>query len=178
MNLAEITKMKGKKPTAENAAEILMDLVYVGNGQGIYHCLNEEDVKRIMSHPNVMHASDGSTIEFGKAQPHPRSYGTYPRILGRYVREASLIPLTESIRKMTSLPASVLGLHDRGMIKNNFWADLVIFDPKKIIDNATWENPHQFPSGISWVLVNGKIVIEKGEKSGKLTGKVLKHSRM
>ena len=178
MNLAEITKMKGKKPTAENAAEILMDLVYVGNGQGIYHCLNEEDVKRIMSHPNVMHASDGSTIEFGKAQPHPRSYGTYPRILGRYVREENLIPLTESIRKMTSLPASVLGLHDRGMIKNNFWADLVIFDPKKIIDNATWENPHQFPSGISWVLVNGKIVIEKGEKSGKLTGKVLKHSRM
>ena len=178
MNLAEITKMKGKKPTAENAAEILMDLVYVGNGQGIYHCLNEEDVKRIMSHPNVMHASDGSTIEFGKAQPHPRSYGTYPRILGRYVREENLIPLTESIRKMTSLPASVLGLHDRGMIKNNFWADLVIFDPNKIIDNATWENPHQFPSGISWVLVNGKIVIEKGEKSGKLTGKVLKHSRM
>ena len=131
-----------------------------------------------MSHPNVMHASDGSTIEFGKAQPHPRSYGTYPRILGRYVRQANLIPLTESIRKMTSLPASVLGLHDRGMIKNNFWADLVIFDPNKIIDNATWENPHQFPSGISWVLVNGKIVIEKGEKSGKLSGKVLKHSRM
>ena len=108
MNLAEITKSKGQRPTVENAAEVLMDLVYIGKGQGIYHCLNENDVERIMSHPQVMHASDGSTIEFGKAQPHPRSYGTYPRILGRYVREKGIISLAESIRKMTGLPASVL----------------------------------------------------------------------
>ena len=178
MNLAEITKAKDKKPTADNAAEVLMDLVYVGNGQGIYHCLNEDDVKRIMSHPQVMHASDGSTIEFGKAQPHPRSYGTYPRILGRYVREKNLISLSESIRKMTSLPANVLGLKDRGIIKNNFWADLVIFNPKKIIDNATWENPHQYPTGINWVIVNGAIAVDNGNPSKKLYGKVLKHNEL
>ncbi|GIT57708.1 MAG: hypothetical protein Ct9H300mP18_11370 [Candidatus Neomarinimicrobiota bacterium] len=86
-----------------------------------------------------------STIKFGKAQPHPRSYGTYPRILGRYVREKNLIPLTESIRKMTSLPASVLGLQDRGKVKTTSGQILLFFDPNKIIDNATWEDPHQYP---------------------------------
>lgn len=153
-----------------------MDLVYEGNGKGIYHCLDEEDVKRIMSNPYVMHASDGSTIEFGKAQPHPRSYGTYPRILGQYVRDKNVISLVESIRKMTKLPASVLGLQDRGEIKKNYWADLVIFDENKIIDNATWENPHQFPSGINWVIVNGEVAIQNGNYLNSLSGKILKHS--
>ncbi len=178
MNLAEITKSKGQRLTVENAAEVLMDLVYIGKGQGIYHCLNENDVERIMSHPQVMHASDGSTIEFGKAQPHPRSYGTYPRILGRYVREKGIISLAESIRKMTGLPASVLGLKDRGVVKNSYWADLVIFNPNKIIDNATWEDPHQYPSGIDWVIINGAIALDHGNCSKELYGKVLKHNEL
>ena len=176
LNLAQITELKGQLPSPDNAAEVLMDLVYEGNGKGIYHCLNEEDVQRIMAHPKVMHASDGSTIEFGKAQPHPRSYGTYPRVLGKYVREKNVITLTESIRKMTKLPASVLGIKDRGQIRKGFWADLVIFDQSKIIDNATWKNPHQYPSGISWVLVNGKISINNGKYTDSLSGKILKHS--
>ena len=176
LNLAQITKLKGLSPTPDNAAEILMNLVYEGNGKGIYHCLNEEDVQRIMAHPRIMHASDGSTIEFGEAQPHPRSYGTYPRVLGQYVREKNVISLVESIRKMSKLPASVLGIKDRGEIKNGFWADLVIFDQHKIIDNATWENPHQYPSGVSWVLVNGKISLENGIPSKNLYGKVLIHN--
>ena len=176
MNLAKITESKGHKPTPDNAADVLIDLVYAGNGSGIYHCLNESDVQRIMAHPLVMHASDGSTIEFGKAQPHPRSYGTYPRILGRYVREQGIISLTESIRKMTKLPASVLGLNDRGQIKKGYWADLVLFDPKKIIDNATWEDPHQYPSGIDWVIINGAVALDHGNSSKELYGKVLKHN--
>ena len=176
LNLAQITELKGQLPSPENAAEVLMDLVYEGNGRGIYHCLDEEDVQRIMAHPQIMHASDGSTIEFGEAQPHPRSYGTYPRVLGKYVREKNVISLTESIRKMTKLPASVLGIKDRGEIKKGFWADLVIFDQKNIIDNATWNNPHQYPSGISWVLVNGKISLEDGNPSKNLNGKVLTHN--
>ena len=175
LNLAQITKRKGQLPSPDNAADVLMDLVYEGKGKGIYHCLNEEDVQRIMSHPKIMHASDGSTIEFGKAQPHPRSYGTYPRVLGKYVREKSVISLSESIRKMTKLPASVLGLKDRGEIKKGYWADLVIFDQDNIIDNATWDNPHQYPSGISWVLVNGEISVENGYTSKNLHGKVLIH---
>lgn len=177
MNLGEITASKGFDPTPENAADVLMDMVYAGGGSGIYHCLNEEDVKRYMAHPQVMHASDGSTVEFGKAQPHPRSYGTYPRILGRYVRDQGVLPLSESIRKMTQLPASVLGLTDRGEIKSGYWADLVIFNPNTIIDNATFEAPHQYPTGISYVLVNGKVAIENGIHSQILSGKVLKNTR-
>ncbi len=176
MNLGEITILKGFDPTPENAADVLMDMVYAGGGSGIYHCLNEADVKRYMAHPFVMHASDGSTIEFGKAQPHPRSYGTYPRILGRYVRDQGVLPLTESIRKMTQLPASVLGLTDRGGIKTGHWADLIIFDQKTIIDNATFKAPHQYPSGISYVLVNGIVAIDHGSPTQTLPGKVLKHT--
>ena len=152
-----------------------MDLVYDGGGSGIYHCLNEDDVKRIMAHPQVMHASDGSTIEFGNAQPHPRNYGTYPRILGKYVRDQGVISLAEAVRKMTTLPASILGLKNRGKIEKSYWADIVIFDPEKIIDNATWEKPHQYPSGILWVIVNGSISINNGIFSKKLNGKILKH---
>jgi len=174
-NLAEITELKDKTPTPENAAEVLMDMVYSGGGSGIYHCLHEDDVKQIMTHPFVMHASDGSTIEFGEAQPHPRNYGTFPRILGRYVRDQEVISLTESIRKMTKLPASVLGLNDRGEIKTGFWADVIIFDPNSIIDHATFVAPHQYPSGISYVLVNGRIAINHGKSTKSLSGKVLKN---
>ncbi|MBC8346941.1 MAG: D-aminoacylase [Candidatus Marinimicrobia bacterium] len=174
LNLAEITQSKGFKPTAENAAEVLMDMVYAGNGSGIYHCLNEDDVRRIMAHPQVMHASDGSTIQFNHALPHPRNYGTFPRVLGKYVRDLNVISLEEAIRKMTSFPASILGLSNRGKIKNDFWADLVVFNPKTIMDMATWDKPHQYPSGISWVIVNGKVAIDHGEWTNILSGKVLK----
>lgn len=176
MNLGEITSSRGLTPSPENAADVLMDMVYDGGGSGIYHCLNEEDVKRYMAHPYVMHASDGSTIDFGKAQPHPRSYGTYPRILGRYVRELGILSLPESIRKMTQLPASVLGLKDRGIIKSGYWADLVIFNPNTIIDNATFDAPHQYPTGISYVIVNGQVAVENQKKTNILSGKILKKS--
>lgn len=173
MNLAEITQLRGKKPTPENAAEVLMDLQLEGGGRGIYHCLNEDDVKRIMQHPLVMHGSDGATIEFGKAKPHPRSYGTYPRVLGRYVREQHVLPLEEAIRKMTSLPAKRLKLTDRGLLKEGMWADVVVFDPETVIDRATWTEPHQYPEGISYVLVNGTLVVDAGAWTGKFPGRVL-----
>jgi dihydroorotase/N-acyl-D-amino-acid deacylase len=153
-----------------------MDMVYAGNGSGIYHCLNENDVRRIMAHPQVMHASDGSTIQLNHAQPHPRNYGTFPRVLGLYVRKHNVISLVEAIRKMTSLPASILGLSNRGKIKKEYVADLVIFNPETIMDKATWDKPHQYPSGISWVLVNGKIAINNGKYTDSLPGKILKHS--
>ena len=173
-NLAEITKMRGNEPTPENAAEILMDLYYAGGGRGIYHCLIEEDVVRIMKHPLVMHASDGATIEFGKAKPHPRSYGTYPRILGRYVREQKALSLQESVRKMTSLPAKRLGLTERGVLKKGMWADIVIFDSQKVIDRATWTEPHQYPVGVLFVLVNGEPVIDNEERTAAYPGRVLR----
>lgn len=172
-NIAEITLMRGKKPTAANAAETIMDLQYAGGGRGIYHCLVEEDIERIMKYPRVMHASDGATIEYGKAKPHPRSYGTFPRVLGHYVREKKVISLVEAIRKMTSLPANRLELQDRGVLKEQMWADVVIFDPQMVLDRATWDEPHQYPLGIPFVVVNGILVIDDGKGTEVFPGKVL-----
>ena len=172
-NIAEITLVRGKEPTAANAAEIIMDLVYADGARGIYHCLAEEDVKRIMQHPRVMHASDGSTVKFGAAKPHPRSYGTYPRVLGRYVREKRVVSLADAIRKMTSLPAQRLRLQDRGILREGLWADIVVLNPRTVIDQATWTQPHQYPTGIDYVIVNGILVIDKGNWTGVFPGKVL-----
>ncbi len=121
-----------------------------------------------------MHASDGATIEYGKAKPHPRSYGTYPRVLGRYVREEKVVSLEEAIRKMTTLPAQRLNLQDRGALKEGMWADIVLFDPETVIDRATWTNPHQYPDGIPYVFVNGELVIMHGKWAGTHPGKVLR----
>ena len=174
-NLSEITQIRGKAPTAENAADTLMELIEAGSGSGIYHCIDEGDVVRIMNHPLVTCASDGSTVAFGEARPHPRNYGTYPRVLGHYVREKGVLPLEEAIRKMTSLPAQRLGIKDRGIIRKAAWADLVLFDPETVIDTATWESPHSYPKGIPHVLVNGVAVIKDSEWTGAFPGKSLRH---
>ena len=108
--------------------------------------------------------------------PHPRNFGTFPRVLGRYVREEKVLPLAEAIRKMTSLPASILGLTDRGTIKDGQWADLVIFDPATVADKATFEDPFQYPVGIDTVLVNGKVVLDEGKHTNARPGKVLRRT--
>ena len=126
-----------------------------------------------------MVGSDGSAlnIETAKGQPHPRSYGTFVRILGRYVREEKLLRLEEAVRKMTSLPAMRLGLQDRGLIKQNMKADLVLFDENEVIDNATFIKPHQYPSGVYNVVVNGVMVVEDKVHTGALPGQVLRHTK-
>ena len=111
--------------------------------------------------------------ELGRGKPHPRFYGTYPRVFKKYVVEEKLFPLEEAVRKMTSFPAQRLGLRDRGMIREGFWADIVVFDLKKIVDRATYDNPHQYPEGIAYVLVNGEVVVEMGAHNNILPGKVL-----
>ena len=107
-------------------------------------------------------------------KPHPRYYGTYPRILGKYVREEGVLTLENAIRKMTSFPAQRLGLLDRGLLKEGLWADVVVFDPETVKDKATYLDPHQFPEGILHVLVNGQIVVANGQQTGRLPGKVLR----
>ncbi len=142
---------------------------------------SEENVRKIMKKPWVMVGTDGYALKpegvLAKGIAHPRSYGTYPRILGRYVREEGLLKLEEAIRKMTSLPAKKLGLKDRGLIKERFAADIVIFDPEEILDLATYKEPHRYPRGIEYVLVNGELVVEKGKHTGRLPGKVLRFGR-
>lgn len=140
--------------------------------------MSEENTKSILAHPYCMVASDGSArATYGKlseGNPHPRSYGTFPRFLGRYVRDEKIVSLPEAIRKITSLPAETLGISDRGRIVAGMYADIVCFDFDNIIDKADYVKPHQYPEGIEYVLVNGEVVIDKGEHTGKLAGKVLK----
>ena len=140
---------------------------------------SEIDVKTVFDHRLSMVGSDGLALDpsgpTGVGVPHPRSYGTFPRVLNRYVGSDG-ISLERAIQICTSVPAAKLHLPDRGLIQNGNWADLVVFNPDLILDRATYENPHQFPMGISYVLVNGEIVIEKGNHTGKKPGKVLRHN--
>ena len=172
-NIAEITQMQGKESTFENAAETIMDIQYKGGAGAIYHSMCDEDLERIMKHPRVMHASDGSAVTFGQAKPHPRNYGTFPRVLARYVREKKMISLPEAVRKMTLLPASRLKLKDRGVLKKGMAADIVVFEPKTVADKATWQKPHQYAEGIPYVLVNGQLVIDDNKRTEAFPGKVL-----
>lgn len=137
----------------------------------------EEDVEQVLAHPLGAVASDtlalASTEESATGRPHPRCYGTFPRVLGRYVREKGLLPLEEAVRKMTSLPAQRLGLYTRGVIAQDMAADLVVFDPERIMDRATYEQPCQYPEGIEHVIVNGEVVLEHGQHTGRRPGQVL-----
>lgn len=167
-------ELKGLEPTLENGADLVIEAQVNGGASCIYHAMHEEDVERIMKHPQTMIASDGRLVRPGQGHPHPRWYGTFPRVLGHYVREKSVITLPEAIYKMTQLPASSLGLTNRGSIKENMMADLVIFDPNTIIDKATFEEPHQYPEGIHFVLVNGQVSIDESKFKGLKAGKVLR----
>ena len=136
---------------------------------------DEGNVKTVLSSPLASVASDSwVTAPAAGGKPHPRSYGTFPRVLGRYVREEKLLALEEAVRKMTSLPAGKIGLEGRGIIKEGCWADIVIFAPAAIKDRATFASPHQYPEGISHVIVNGQVVVDQGELTGARPGKVLK----
>jgi N-acyl-D-amino-acid deacylase len=173
--LQEISAARSKDPV-----EVIMDLIVESRGETPVVNFNQldEDVAAVMKHRAVMFGTDGYALApygiLGKGKPHPRSYGTHPRVLGKYVREERLLTIEEAIRKMTSLPAQRLGLQDRGLIKEGMYADLVIFDPQTIRDKATYTDPHRYPEGIHYVIVNGNIVIEKGKHNGVLPGKVLR----
>ncbi len=171
--LADVTKSRGLEPTIENAAEVAIDIQLKGGCSTIYHSMNEEDVVRIMRHPLTMIASDGEAPVFGQASPHPRAYGTFPRVLGRYVREKKVIGLEDAIRKMTSFPASRLKLYDRGVLRPRMKADVVVFDPAAIADKSEYTKPHQYSVGIRDVLVNGEAVLQDGKMTGALPGRVL-----
>ena len=141
--------------------------------------MREGDVCTVLSHPLSMVGSDASIrATYGvlsKGKPHPRAYGTFPRVLGRYIRELAVLRLEEAIRKMTSLPAQKLRLMDRGLIRNGMRADVVVFSPEEVSDEATYADPHHYPSGIKYVIVNGKMVIERGEHEKILPGTILRH---
>ena len=167
MTLSEIAEMHGKLPTEE-----LFDILVENDGVAscVLYQQSEENVKLIMKNSFSGFCSDG----IATGRPHPRLYGTFPRVLGRYVRVERVLELEEAIRKMTSLPAQRLGIADRGVLQVGMFADVVIFDAEKVIDNATYENPFQFPTGIEYVIVNGQIVVKRAEHTGALPGAVIR----
>lgn len=172
-NLTKIMSERGLEPTIANAAETVLQLLEKGQVRGIFHAISEPDLEAILADPTTMIASDGEVTIFAKASPHPRSYGTFPRVLSVYVREKKLLTLEDAVRKMTSFPAQRVGLVDRGILRPGMKADIVVFDPVRIRDRATYENPHQYPEGISVVLVNGVRVFENGAMTDSRPGVVL-----
>jgi len=172
-SLADLTRERGVPVNFENAAETAMSLQTKGSCSAVYHAIGEPDVERIMKSPYTMIASDGDIPVFGKGAPHPRSYGTFARVLGVYVRERRVISMEQAIHKMSGMPAARLRLGDRGLIKPGMKADIVVFDPDKVIDKATFEKPHQYSEGFVDVLVNGKFALLDGKVTAERPGRVL-----
>jgi len=173
--LSEIAKEWKTNPVDAMIDFLVKDSLRTG---GIFFSMNEEDVQMAVAQPWTSFCTDGGVYAtdgpLSTGKPHPRAYGTFPRILGRYVREAKLLPLEDAIRKMTSLPAQRVGLKERGILKTGFYADVVVFDPTTVIDKATFENPHQYSVGIHLVLVNGQPVWKEGVFAGNFPGRVLR----
>ncbi len=172
--LADMVRDRGLPLTIESGIQVVIELQLAGGFSAIYHSMDEEDVIRIMQHPWAMFETDGDLVGYGEGFPHPRSYGAFPRVLARYVRDLKVLTLEEAIRKMTSLPAAQIGQRERGVIREGMYADIVVFDPDRIQDLATYTDPHRYPVGIVHVLVNGVPVIRHGALTGEKPGRVLK----
>ena len=166
-------KMK-RKHTAVQEAELIIDMMLNGGAGMVFHGISEDDVKNIMQYPYNMIASDASIRVMNEGHPHPRGYGTNARVLSKYVREEKIISLEEAVRRMTSLPALKFNLNDRGLLRPGMAADIVVFDPLQVKDLSTFENPHQYTKGFSYVVVNGKLTLDQGMHTGIRAGKVLK----
>ena len=173
-NIVEITKLKQLENTVDNQVETILGIMRSGGAQMVYHSMGDEDVDRIMRYPFTAIASDGGVREFGVGVPHPRSYGTNARVLAEYVRKRNILTLEDAIRRMTSLPARTFGFKDRGMIREGMAADLLLFDPAKVQDKATYPEPHQYSEGFDYVVVNGQLMIDGSKLTNAKAGLALK----
>ncbi len=166
----------GEADPLETALDLILDTE--AQAQIVDFCMDERDVATILSHPSTIIVTDAEALAtdgpLSEGAPHPRTYGTYPRVLARYVREQALLTWEDAIHKMTGLPAARLGLRDRGSVREGAFADLVIFDPDTIADTATYARPHQYPEGIDHVLVNGRFVVSDGMQTEELPGRILR----
>ena len=172
--LAEVAAARGKDPV-----ETLLDLVVEDESRvgTVYFMMSEENVRKLIRLPWISFGSDAASMApegvFLEASTHPRAYGNFARLLGKYVREEKLLPLQEAIRKLTGLPATNLGLDRRGLLRKGYFADVVVFDPKAIADHATFERPHQYAVGVQHVFVNGEQVLKDGDHTGAKPGRAL-----
>ena len=177
LNITELAIKQGKKGSLEDEMETVLDLLEpVTRVQMVYHKMSEEDVKRIMSFPYGMIASDAGIVAYDVGNPHPRAYGTNSRVLAKYVREEGTLFLEEAIRKMTSFPAQKFQIANRGLLREGYFADIVIFDEEQIQDKASFDAPHAYAEGISHVLVNGMVVIEEASFTKTYPGVIIKRN--
>jgi N-acyl-D-aspartate/D-glutamate deacylase len=170
---ADIAAERGAAPTLDFAVALGIEIQQNGGASGVWHVADEADVRRILQYPWTMVSSDGAIGVLGEGHPHPRNYGAFARVLGRYVREEEVLPLAEAIRKMTALPAWRIGQPERGRIEAGRYADITVFDAERIADRATYRDPHQFAVGVVHVFVNGEPVVSDRSLTGAKPGRVL-----
>ena len=173
-SIEEVNLIKGKKHKAIEEAGTIIEMMEQGGADMVFHGMSDKDVKAIMQYPFNMFASDASIRMYGSGNPHPRGYGTNARILSKYVRDEKVISLEEAIRRMTSLPAQKFQLKNRGLLREGFAADIVVFDEQKVQDLSTYDKPHQYTTGFKYVLVNGQLTVEEGKHNGTRAGKTLR----
>ena len=173
-SIEEVNLLRGRKHKARDEAYTVMEMIKEGGAAMVFHGMSDSDVNRIMRYPFNMFASDGGIRILGQGAPHPRSYGTNARVLGKYVREDHVISLEEAVRRMTSLPAQKFQLRNRGLLREGFVADIVVFDAATVKDLATYEKPHQYSTGFKYVLVNGQVVIDNEMFTGVRSGVVVR----
>ena len=178
LSMAQVALKRGGGDSADAQLEAAREMLLEGGASMVYHFMSDQDVDRIMRHPQVSIASDASVIAYGEGAPHPRGYGNNARVLSRYVRARHLISLEEAIRKMTSLPATHFKLTGRGTIRAGAAADLVVFDPADVTDAATFESPHAYATGVAYVFVNGVAVVKGGAQTDARPGQVIANSLM
>jgi N-acyl-D-amino-acid deacylase len=173
-NISEVNKLMGRKPTAADEVETILEMVKRGSASMVFFSMDEGDLRTIMQYPYNMFASDAGIVRFGSGMPHPRAYGTNARILGQYVRDLKVIRLEEAVRRMSSLPAQKFQLRDRGILKEGMAADVLIFDEARVADLSTFQKPHAYSTGFSYVVVNGKLTVDEGKHTGVRAGVVLR----
>ncbi|MDA0379202.1 MAG: D-aminoacylase [Bacteroidetes bacterium] len=176
-SLADILTDRGEPVTVPGAADVALELVEAGSCSGVFHSMSDGDVATIMQHPWTSISSDGGIPALDEGVPHPRNYGAFARVLGRYVREDGVLSLEEAVRKMTALPAERLRLADRGTLAVGKKADLVVFDPQSIRDTALFGDPHHYAEGVHHVWVSGRPVLRDGASTGERPGKALRHGQ-
>ncbi len=173
-SIEEVNLIKGRKHTVREEALTVIEMEKQGGAGMVFHGMSDNDVKAIMKYPYNMFASDAGIRVFGQGSPHPRGYGTNARILSKYVRDEKVLSLEEAIRRMTSLPAQKFQLRNRGLLREGFAADIVVFDEKEVKDLSTYQKPHQYSTGFKYVIVNGQLCVEDGKQNNVRSGETLR----
>lgn len=176
LNIVEATQLKRDSSSLDDQIETILEIQKNGGATAVFHGMNDSDLETFMRHPNTMFACDSGVRRLNVEVPHPRGYGNNARVLGLYVREKKILRLEDAIRKMTSLPARTFRLGQRGELREGNYADLVVFNPETVADNATYKDPHHYATGFKYVFVNGVLVVANDAHTGARPGMTLRHN--